>query len=147
MVTLSASTLTEARRERESLLAGLREGRIASRDGATFCEVFVEYQDARNLSERTRRHEQHLLNRNLVTMKARRVQDVSPFEVARVLRGMRDDYSPWTCTAVYRLMAGTFSLALRRGPAHRSRDSLPQSGRGSETRKRSRFSTRRRWRG
>ena len=31
--TLAAETLTEARRERESILAGLREGRIAQRNG------------------------------------------------------------------------------------------------------------------
>ena len=28
---------------------------------------------------------------------------------------MRDDYSPWTCTAVFRMLAGTFALATRRG--------------------------------
>src|SRR4029079_19560475 len=46
--------LTDARRERESWIAGLREGRIAQRDGATFADLFAEHQEARNLSERTR---------------------------------------------------------------------------------------------
>src|SRR5713101_5942464 len=72
--TLQADSLTEAKRERESWLAGLREGRISQRDGATFERVFAEYQDARSLSERTRAHERHLLNRHLSTLADRRVQ-------------------------------------------------------------------------
>ena len=92
MQTLQATTLTEAKRERESLLAGLREGRIAAKDGATLSDVFSEYQDARNLSSRTRDHEQYLLDQHLPTIKGRRVQDVTAADVAKVLRGMRDTY-------------------------------------------------------
>jgi hypothetical protein len=33
----------------------------------------------------------------------------------RVLRSMRNTYSGWTCSAVYKVMKGTFSLALIRG--------------------------------
>ncbi len=120
MRTLAAETLTEARRERESLLAGLREGRVASPDRVAFADVFCEYQAARTLSERTRAHEEHLLDRHLSTLKDRRVQEITASELARLLRGMRDRYSPWTCVAVYRIMAGTFSLALRRGIVTRS---------------------------
>ena len=115
MVTLDAKTITEAKRERESLLAGLREGRVAAKDGATFSDVFAEWQDARSLSERTREYEQYVLDHHLPTMKGRRVQDVTATDVARVLRGMRDTYSGWTCSHVYKLMKGTFGLALRRG--------------------------------
>jgi integrase len=115
MRTLNADTLTDARRERESLLAGLREGRIASPRQTTFEEIFEEHQSARTLSERTKRHEQHLLDRHLGTLKNRRVQEITASEVARLLRGMRDTYSAWTCVAVYRIMAGTFALAARRG--------------------------------
>lgn len=115
MKTLDAETLTEARRERESLLAGLREGRIAAPANATFDDVFREYQASRRLSERTVRHEQHLRDRHLKTLKQRRVQDVTATDVATVLREMRDGYSPWTCVAVYRVIAGTFALAVRRG--------------------------------
>src|SRR5262245_3135928 len=57
MKKLEAETLTEARRERDSILSGLREGRIAQRDGATFGDCFTEFQDSRRLSERTRKHE------------------------------------------------------------------------------------------
>lgn len=119
-VCVGASALTEARRERESLLAGLREGRIAAPAAATFADVFAEYQDTRTLSERTRKHERHLLDRHLAPLKGRRVQDVTTSDVARLLRGMRDTYSPWTCVAVYRLLTGTFALALRRGLVTRS---------------------------
>ena len=118
--TLRAETLTEARRERESLLAGLREGRIAAPNSTTFGDVFAEYQASRSLSERTRRHERHLLDRHLIAIEARRVQDVSASDVAAVLRRMKKSYSPWTCVAVYRILAGTFALALRRGIITRS---------------------------
>jgi integrase len=53
-------------------------------------------------------------------MKPRRVQDVTATELARLLRDLRDTYSPWTCVAVYRLLAGTFALAVRRGIVTRS---------------------------
>ena len=115
MRNLQAKTITEARREQQSLLSGLREGRIAQRDGATFSDVFEQWQDARNLSERTSAHERYLLDQHLATVKDRRVQDVSASDVARVLRGMRDTHSAWTCSAVYRLAKGTLGLAMRRG--------------------------------
>ena len=41
---LKATTVTEAKRERASLVVGLREGRIASADSSTFAEVFEEWQ-------------------------------------------------------------------------------------------------------
>ena len=43
------------------------------------------------------------------------MQDIAASDVARVLRSMRSSYSGWTCSAVYKVMKGTFSLALRRG--------------------------------
>jgi integrase len=120
MRTLDAETLTEARRERDSLLAGLREGRIAAPAAATFADVFAEYQASRNIAERTRRHEQHLLDRHLSKFKTLRVQELTASDVARRLRELRGRYSPWTCVAVYRILAGTFALALRRGIITRS---------------------------
>jgi integrase len=120
MRTLEATTLTEARRERGSLLAGLREGRIAARDVTTFAEAFCEFQGARSLSERTRAHEQHLVSRHLAALESRRVQDITARDLARSLHAMRETYSPWTCTAIYRILAGTFSLAVRRGIVMRS---------------------------
>jgi integrase len=120
MQTLHAETITDARRERDSLLAGLREARIAAPDLATFPTVFAEYQDARSLSDRTKRHEHHLVRRHLADLSARRVQDVTATDVARLLRGMRDGYSPWTCVAVYRILRGTFALAVRRSILARS---------------------------
>ena len=112
--------LTEAKRARDKYLVGLDEGRIAQRDTQTFADSFVEWQASRSLAERTRSHEQHLLDRHLADLKARRVQTVTASEVAKLLRGMRDSYSPWTQTAVYRLLKGTFAHAARRGTLTRS---------------------------
>ena len=115
MQKLTATTLTEAKRERASLISALREGRAAAKDGSTFGQLFDEWQGARRISERTRTHEQHLRDRHLATLTPRRVQDVTARDLAKNLRGMRDDYSAWTQTAVYRLLVGTFAFAVRRG--------------------------------
>ena len=112
---LDAESVTEAKKARESLLAGLREGRIAQRNGARFSECFDEYQGARSLSERTREHERHLCDRHLSALVDRPVQDVTASDIAKLLRGMRDGYSPWTQVAVFRVLVGTFALATRRG--------------------------------
>ena len=127
MRTLTGKTLTEARRERDSLLAGLREGRIPAPDRITFADAFAEYQDARTLSSRTRAHERHLLDRHLAALKGRPVQRITASEVARLLRGMRDTYSPWTRVAVHRIIAGTLALAVRRGIIIRSPDRGPSA--------------------
>ena len=72
MTMLHAETLTEARRERDSLLAGLREARVAAPAATTLAAVFSEYQAARSLAERTRTHERHLFERHLGTLASRR---------------------------------------------------------------------------
>jgi integrase len=117
---LTAKTLTEARRERDSLLVALREDRVAAPVAVTFAAAFADYQSSRNLSARTVAHEQHLLDRHLAAFTRRRVQDVSARDVARRMRELRDAYSPWTCVAVYRVLVGTFALAVRRGVIARS---------------------------
>jgi integrase len=128
MQRLAARTLTEAKRERASLLAALDEGRAVARDGSTFESLFTEWQGARRISERTAEHERHLLDRHLKALKARRVQDVDARALARLLRGLRErtvdgkpkPYSPWTMTAVYRIIVGTFTFAAKRGVIARS---------------------------
>ena len=40
---------------------------------------------------------------------------IGPRDIAKILRGMRDDYSPWTQTAVYRIVVAVFSFAEKRG--------------------------------
>jgi integrase len=120
METLAAKTLTAARRERSSLVAALREHRLAAPAAATFADLFNENQAARDLSNRTRRHEQHLLDRHLASFKTRRVQTITTYDVAKVMRDMRLRYSEWTRVAVYRILAGSFALAVRRGVINRS---------------------------
>jgi integrase len=50
----------------------------------------------------------------------RRAQDVTAADLGRVLRALRDRYSPWTCVAVYRIVRGTFAHGVRRGILTRS---------------------------
>ena len=120
MVTLTAETITDARREKDSLIAGLREGRTRAPDETTFAELFADYQESRSLSARTLAHERQLYARYLPALAARRAQDVTAAELARLLSTMRDGYSPWTCVAVYRIVRGVFALAVRRGLLARS---------------------------
>jgi integrase len=92
---------------------------------------------ARELSPRTRAHERHLLNRHLDALKARRIQGITASDVASILGGMKVKYSPWTCIAVYRILAGTFALAVRRGIVTRSPvDGLAPSERPKQRNKR-----------
>lgn len=118
--TLRAETLTEARRQRDALLSGLRDGRALAPDTATFADLFADYLDARSLSDRTRTHERHLCARHLTGLVDRRAQDVTAAEIARLLRTMRETFSPWTCVAVHRIIRGSFALAVRRGILTRS---------------------------
>jgi hypothetical protein len=47
-------------------------------------------------------------------------KQISATEVARILRDMRSAYSPWTISAVARILRGTLALAVRRGILTRS---------------------------
>jgi integrase len=121
MRTLAAATLTEARRERESLLAGLREGRVAAPTVTTLADVLAEYQHSRKLASRTRDCESTLARQHLGALLPRRLQDVTVRDVAGVMSGMRDaGYSEWTRVGVYRILRGTFQLAVGRGIIPRS---------------------------
>lgn len=116
MMTLAAATLTEARRERERLLAELRERRRAAPDRSTFAEVFADWQAARTISERTRAYEREFVTRYLDDLYRRPVQELRPVDVARALWRLRDKgYAPLTRRHVYVLARGTFQHAIRRG--------------------------------
>ena len=112
MQSLAAKDLSGARKERESLLSGLREGRVAARNDSTVEGVFKDWQSSRRISERTAENEQGLL-RHLGPITTRRVQDVTSTEIAGLLK--MDGYSEWTRTGVYRIARGLFAHALRRG--------------------------------
>jgi integrase len=121
MQSLKATSLTEAKRERASLTSGLREGRVASRDGTTFYELFDEWQQGRTISERTAEHECYLVNQHLATLKGQQAQKVTPSDLARLLRGMRNEgLSEWTRSAVLRIVKAVFGLGVQRGLLTRS---------------------------
>ena len=142
MVTLKATSLTEAKRERASLVVGLREGRIASADSSTFAEVFAEWQPGRTITERTAEHERHL-----VRPAPRHVQGPEGAEDHRLRRSPRPPLDAGRratpagpAPAVYRIRKGVFSLAVRRGILTRNpADGLTPtpSGRSRRTRRRS----------
>ena len=119
MRTLEAESLTEARREREALIADLASGRAAPRSGVTFAEAFADWQRSRTLSERTVRDEQAVARRYLSKLLTRRIQDVSAADVAAVLHENRR-LADWTRVHMYRILAGTFAHALRRGVISRN---------------------------
>jgi integrase len=119
MRTLDAATLTEARREREALIADLAAGRAAPRSGVTFADAFADWQRSRALSERTIRDERAVARRYLSTILARRVQDVAAADAAAVLHANRH-LAEWTRVHIYRILAGTFAHALRRGVISRN---------------------------
>ena len=119
MRTLEAESLTEARREREALIADLASGRVAPRSGTTFTEVFADWQQSRTLSERTIRDEQAVARRYLSNLLSRRIQDIAVTDVAAVLHANRH-LADWTRVHIYRTLAGTFAHALRRGIVSRN---------------------------
>ena len=102
------------------LLAGPREGRVANPDGARgfadplFDEVaagtarFHPHRRARALPARS-------ASGNAEGKEGAKHHGVRPRPPAR---GMREDYSGWTASAVYRILKGTFGLAQRRGTGH-----------------------------
>jgi integrase len=136
MRTLDAQTLTGARYERESWLAGLREGRIAAPSATTFAGVFADWQASRPISERTQRDEQQVAKR-LAPLMARRVQEISSTEIARLMREHRQRYAPWTCVHTFRILAGTFGHAARRGILSRNPlDGIAKSERPKQHNKR-----------
>ena len=121
MHTLDAETLTDARRERESWVTGLREGRIPTPARATFADVFSDWQEARpKLSERTRKHERHVAEKRLGALLERRIQSVTATELGTILREQRERYAPYSCAQTFRLLSGTFAHALRRGVISRN---------------------------
>jgi integrase len=121
MRTLGAETLTEARRERESLLARLREGRIAPPRATTVRELFRDWQNSRTLSPRTCAHEEHVFRCHFSGLAERRAQGVTTMEIARVLQGPAIPATPTGAGVhVLRLIRGMFAHAIRRGILTRS---------------------------
>jgi integrase len=61
------------------------------------------------------------VRRHLSAVEGRPVQKITPSEVARILHRLRNaGYSEWSRVHVYRILRGTFALAVRRGVLTRS---------------------------
>ena len=74
---------------------------------------------SRTLSERTIRDERAVARRYLAKLLRRRIQDVSVSDAAAVLHSNRH-LAHWTRVHIYRILAGTFAHALRRGTVSRN---------------------------
>ena len=107
------------------MLAGLREGRVAAKDDATFLAVFEEWQSSRAISAHTAEHERYLRDQHLALLKGQKVQSITASDIARLLRRTRDDgLSGWTASAVFRIVKGVLGLAQRRGSSR----AIPATG-------------------
>jgi integrase len=84
---LRANTPRDAKRERASILAALREGRAAARSDVTvsaFCDEWLQTRSGR-VSERTFEYDQGMVKRITAVLGAMRVQDVEVRDVRRLL--------------------------------------------------------------
>jgi integrase len=120
---LTAKTLRDAKRERESHLAALREGRATVASAATFGACLDTYLDALAASgarEKTIRHNRWVAERYLRdALGATPVQKVAPADVRKVLRGV-SHLSGWTQTKVVQVMREGFAVAIREDALVRS---------------------------
>jgi integrase len=85
---LQASTIRDAKKERESLLAALREGRRARRSEitvASFCCEWLETRQGR-VAERTYEYDEGMVKRITSVLGSMRLQDVTVRDVRRLLR-------------------------------------------------------------
>jgi integrase len=121
MKTLDATTLTDARKEREDHLSDLRSKRTPSPDKTTLGELFEQRQERRvkktgkRIAEQTRAHDRQLFDTHLGDLASRPVQSLSAAEVARLISDLRDRRSERTASAVYRILASALRLAVKRG--------------------------------
>lgn len=98
---------------------GLGDRLQPAASGVTFAEAFTDWQQSRTLSERTIRDEKAVARRYLANLQTRRIQDISITDVAAVLHTNRH-LADWTRVHIYRVLAGVFAHALRRGLVSRN---------------------------
>jgi integrase len=123
MPTLKATTLREAKRERASMIAALREGRAASRTALSFdtcLDRYLEALEGSGAREKTVRHNRWVAKRYLRDeLGSRSVQKITTADVRRVLRSIRH-LSGWTQAKVVQVMREGFAVAIREDALVRS---------------------------
>jgi integrase len=85
---LRATTIREAKKERESILSGLREGRLAARSDmliATLCDEWLDTREGR-VAPRTSEYDEMQVTRIKRELGSLRVQDLGVVDVRRLLR-------------------------------------------------------------
>jgi integrase len=123
MPTLKATTLREAKRERASLVAALREGRAASRSTLSFdscLDRYLEALEGGSAREKTVRHNRWIAKRYLRDrLGAKPVQEITTSDVRKVLRSVKS-LSGWTQAKVVQVMREGFAVAVREDALVRS---------------------------
>lgn len=120
---LAATTLRDAKRERGSHLAALREGRATSASATTFGACLDTYLDALAASgarNKTIRHNRWVAGHYLRDeLGPKPVQKITPADVRKILRAV-SHLSGWTQTKIVQVMREGFAVAIREDALVRS---------------------------
>lgn len=122
MVTLKARNRTEARAERDDLLAKHRRGEVAAPSKITLGEIAAEYLQsveelvaAEELGERTLERYRHALNHHVVpALGTTPIQKLTADHLARFLRKKREaGLAPWTIRGILTPLRCILAVAVR----------------------------------
>jgi integrase len=113
---LKATTVREATRERESILAGLREGRLAARSDVTFAGLADEWLATRRdrVSDGTYEFDEQQLKRIKPVLGDLRVQALTVGDVRRLLASTAT-LAEWTRYGMMRVLRQVLKMALDEG--------------------------------
>src|SRR5262245_16883594 len=113
---LRATTLRAAKKERESILSALREGRLAARSDITLAALCDEWLATRRgrLAERTLQYDQEQLRHVRAALGDLRVQAITVTDVRRLLASTAS-LSEWTRNGVLRTFRQVMKMAVDEG--------------------------------
>lgn len=113
---LRAATVRDARRERESILAALREGREAIRSSITLDQLADEWQETRRgrVAPRTYEYDDEQLARIRPVLGGLRVQAITVSDVRRLLRET-ELLAEWTRVGMLRTLRQVLKMARDEG--------------------------------
>lgn len=113
---LKAQNVREARKERESILSALREGRLAARSDITLDALCDEWQSTREgrVASRTIEYDHEQLKHVRAVLGNLRVQAVTVSDIRRLLAAT-STLSEWTRTGILRTLRQVMKMAVDEG--------------------------------